>query len=1284
MGSRWVEGSGHYLASEGFADQLPLLVADAVWEFLRDKATRVADEVTAALEACLEQPVVSRAAALLFQVATFDAPELQPLRLALVRAARPTWHADPDMRERVQILRRWAEGEETADQVAVELLTVAAELSAMVATDSDEDLVWQVRVLEDLVGALDLVRERTAEQVAYGVVNSRRVVTILTELAGRDEPTYLRWLAAAHFTAAQFLASANSPEPAIAESEHGIQLSQKHFRRTPEIGSALALDKAWATHRGLLRRLGDSAQASAAHSEHRAVLHACVAALTKSASAQGLRQWLDVLRRRECFDDAVTVSARVVELAAEAAVAEDIPAWGTLATALRAHGETQYRAGRHDDAALSWQRFIEVRQRIVDLGAAADGVAEAFQQLVRLADQLENPAMAVAFGRYATVERAECADRDPDVHLAILVEELRAHAYRLHSVGLASEAAEVAERGLTHARVLVEKDPVEHRAELSGMLTCAAAMHREAGQLTAADRRSAEALAVAEQLAQADPDSLSHAANALHNRALVLGGLGNRTAAKELLTRSAALYRSIAADNTEMQGSLSNVLCTAAANQIDLSEYEEALACVQEAEATFARLAGADPNRYLGDHAYALTTQAVLHHRIGEYELAQHAAAAALEFCGRLKPGHSRDERRFDALRTLAEISADSGNDRAALEYARSLLELGERMVDEGRSEQADLIDALSVLTRCLSRVGETLEALETSTRTVALLYELSESERDPRKCADVLDRYASALTETGRHDEALEMSAQALTYAEQLLASNRDTHLVTVGKVLNNHAFRLDNSGRPEEAIIFTARAIDINEELSLLDERHRSEVGINLLNYANQLINLERYEEALEAAVRTVAVFDEPNPCETSELLAKALANHATALSRLDRHHEAVRVQERAVRIVQDCAAEEHLAFLPQLARTTRALAAWMSAADQWPEAKHRSAAAVRLWWEAAQHDRRHLSDLVDVVDRHAEYCHDRRDSAGAATDLGEIIGWARQFGSTADAKDRLLVVNLLGTYAWMLGDSGQRQAALDTAQAAVTLVEEVIEGSDDDHRAKLADTLDSLADALADCGRYREALRYNARALELWRQMAGKGRAHRSNLAWSLWHHAAWHAEAEAESAVPLHYSMEALRIYRELCRADPEEVEYLAGALVDHARHLARVGRHTEAVEISAQALEMIESNAIPDPDTHGADLATCLRHHASHLVAIGRADDALENARRALRFIEPAAAKIPLRYLPELAAICEDTARLVVDRDPATADALNERALRIYTQLAPAEPELFRPRLRDGG
>lgn len=93
-----MEGSGHYLESEEFADQLPLLVADAMWEFLRDNATRVADEVTAALEACLEPPVVSRAAALLFQVATFDAPELQPLRLALARAARPTWHADPDMR----------------------------------------------------------------------------------------------------------------------------------------------------------------------------------------------------------------------------------------------------------------------------------------------------------------------------------------------------------------------------------------------------------------------------------------------------------------------------------------------------------------------------------------------------------------------------------------------------------------------------------------------------------------------------------------------------------------------------------------------------------------------------------------------------------------------------------------------------------------------------------------------------------------------------------------------------------------------------------------------------------------------------------------------------------------------------------------------------------------------------------------------------------------------------------------------------------------------------------
>ncbi|MFC9894261.1 hypothetical protein ACFVMC_11260 [Nocardia sp. NPDC127579] len=1268
------------LDSAEFAVQLPLLVADAVWEVKQDGNTRTVDELTEALVAWRGDSAVSRAAALLFPVATFDGFEMQPLRRELVRAAQATWQADPDSRQRVRILGYWAnrECEEEAENVVVELRAASVAVCAEAATDSDEDLVWHVRALEDLVAALDRVEVPTAGQIAHGVLTSGRMVAVLVELTARDRPAYRGRLAAAHATAARFLADADEAESALAESERGVHLSQENLQHSPVVDSVLALDKVWATHHRLLERFGDSTRAEASFGNHRAVLHAGMAEIAESGTAQDLRRVLVVVRRRQCWDDAVTVSGRIVELATEAAVADDAPAWQLLATALREHGEFRYRAGRCAAARSTWRRFIEVRRRLGELDAVEYSVVAAFQQLVQLAARLDNPQLAVEFERFAIAERVQ----EPDAELAVLVDELRDHAWRLHAVGFDREAAEAAERGLAYARILAEQDPAEHRATLCRLLNSAAALARDAHRLSAADLRSAEAVALTGQLAQADPGQRCAAADALYNRALAVGGLRNRTAAKELLSRSVEMYRTIAADGIDVQAELANVLCSAGANHIDLSEYEAAFTCIQQARTTFAHLADIDPGRYLGKHAHALTFEAVAHHRVGAYSLAHDAGAAALELCARLEPGHQRDGRRSHALRTLSDIAADSGNDRAALEYATSLVELVARMVDEGRTAQAELIAALSTLTRRQSQLGAARAALETSTRAVALLHELPETERELYRCADILDRHACALTGIGDHDAALDTSALALTYAEQVLADDRGAHLVTVATILNNHGLRLANARRPAEAVVCTARAIDLNEELALLDEQHRPEVGISLLNWANQLIDLERPEEALEAALRAVAVFDEPDPCGTPAAFAYALSNQAAALSGLDRHREAVEVEERALRIVEHAAEHERLAYLPQLAGITRSLAAWLFADEQWPTAGQRSIDAMRLWWEAAGHDRRHLPDLADTVGRHGDYCRARRESAAAVTDMSEIIDWARCSDSATDVRERLAVVDLLDEYACTLADSGQRQAALVAAQDILALVEAAVEDSEDDLRARLADALDWLADALADCGRFHQALPHAARALGVWRQLADEDRAHRGRLAWSLWHHAAWQAEVRSDATASLRDSEEALRLYADLAEADPAEEEYLAGALVDHARHLARLERHTEALEISNRAVESFESLATSDPDRYGADLAACLRHHANHLAATGSIDDAIDIARAASEFIESAVAAVPLRYLPEQAEILETTARLLIGRDRSAAAMSNERAQQIFARLVSAEPELFAPRLHD--
>jgi tetratricopeptide (TPR) repeat protein len=282
-----------------------------------------------------------------------------------------------------------------------------------------------------------------------------------------------------------------------------------------------------------------------------------------------------------------------------------------------------------------------------------------------------------------------------------------------------------------------------------------------------------------------------------------------------------------------------------------------------------------------------------------------------------------------------------------------------------------------------------------------------------------------------------------------------------------------------------------------------------------------------------------------------------------------------------------------------------------------------------------------------------------------------------------------NILGEQARLLNNLanrlkavGRREEALNTAQEALRINQQLAKARPDVFLPNLATSLNTLGNRLSDLGRREEALDKAQEALRI-RDLLAKSRpeAFRFDFASSL-NNLATMLSALGRREEALDKALEAVRIYEQLATGQPEKVlPELGRALHNLANRMSDLGRREEALDKAQQAERIFEQLAKARPDAFLADLASSLNGLAVLLSDMGRIEEGVVKGQESLRIQEELAKAQPDSFLPELArslSTLTDKLRILGRHEEALVKG--QHAVRIGEQLAKVRPGAFEPGL----
>ncbi|WP_040787228.1 hypothetical protein [Nocardia pneumoniae] len=767
------------------------------------------------------------------------------------------------------------------------------------------------------------------------------------------------------------------------------------------------------------------------------------------------------------------------------------------------------------------------------------------------------------------------------------------------------------------------------------------------GDMAGALAYSTPLLQIRERMAARDPAAEeSELAVALGNHALCLGGCGRHREALEYTRRALELWRRLSeSEPYAYQKRLVGALDRHATGLWATSRSEEALEVSTEAVERYEQLLADDRDLYLNAAAMCVNNHALRLDSVGRAEEAVATGLRGLAMAEELVARDARAYRRHlgTSLINHAVRLLDLDNGAEALQYTTRAVALFEELTPDGAAHARSLARALHHHARALERVDRQAEAVSAAEKAVRIVE--SQAAEDRRSNLTILANtthgLAVRLVNAGQWPRGRERSRAGVRLWQELADSDSELHLPDCAAVLEYHARFCRDKNEWSEAAAYFERAAAALEELTARDPaRHRRD-------------------------------------------WAHAVESHAHARYRLGEGGRASAEVDRALSIRRDAVAESPEENMP-----------WLAAGEGW-------AARFRLYLGETNLARAHLErsvahyralidagrdvlapELVSVHHRYATSLCENGFRTQASIAMSEAVRLTLHLVATDRAAHRSALAEALRDQAWLLAEAGRRYGSVAAGRAALSLLQEIIGEGESDHRWRLADYLDSLADSLAEVARYTEALELSDRALPIWEELATEEGELSTDLAWSLWHRARWRTALDESDFSVLSLSQRAVEIYQQTSETRPGDQKYLAGALVDHARHLALAGRHPEAVDHSSRALGLWEVLSTDQPRVHRPGLADCLRWHATHLAQLDEQDTALECAWRAVELADEAAQRTPLRYRPDLAAICGATARLLHDRKPDEARELAARSVSLYTRSAAEQPGLFGPQLRE--
>jgi tetratricopeptide (TPR) repeat protein len=231
------------------------------------------------------------------------------------------------------------------------------------------------------------------------------------------------------------------------------------------------------------------------------------------------------------------------------------------------------------------------------------------------------------------------------------------------------------------------------------------------------------------------------------------------------------------------------------------------------------------------------------------------------------------------------------------------------------------------------------------------------------------------------------------------------------------------------------------------------------------------------------------------------------------------------------------------------------------------------------------------------------------------------------------------------------------------------------------RAAGWLNNLANRLGDLGQREEALATAQQAADRYRQLIASQPDLLPALATALANVSGRLSDLNQRDAA-YQSAVEAVDLYRALARERPSQfTDHLASALSNLGNRLGDLGRREEALQAISEAVDLRRSTEAFDHEEAAADLAVYLNNLAGHLVALDRGDEALATIREAVGIYRRLGSAGPDAFMPDLAMSLSNLAVALAragQKEPARSAA--EEAVSYYRILASARPEAFMPNL----
>jgi tetratricopeptide (TPR) repeat protein len=203
------------------------------------------------------------------------------------------------------------------------------------------------------------------------------------------------------------------------------------------------------------------------------------------------------------------------------------------------------------------------------------------------------------------------------------------------------------------------------------------------------------------------------------------------------------------------------------------------------------------------------------------------------------------------------------------------------------RSSLTDALDQLAIESQSSGRWEEALAATE---EAVVIRRDLAAAGSDTSMAslATSLNNLATTLGTLGRHEAALEATEEALAIRRELALARPDAFTPDLAISLSNRATTLSAMGQREAALAATREATDLYHGLAASrPDTFGPELAMSLMSLATRLSDVGKFDEALVVLERLF--YESPSDSELA-------ARYAEALQKAGRHEEALHVLERA----------------------------------------------------------------------------------------------------------------------------------------------------------------------------------------------------------------------------------------------------------------------------------------------------------------------------------------------------------------------------------------------------